>query len=217
MKIDLEQMRAENARGYTTADFSGIKPVIPFLRTHVSPQLAKNLTSFIDRADDIKRAMAHMRQKNQLLSRPSICVSYMSADTGGVYTQAQTYLNAGNRGLFFVWYTLAEAYTDATICINRAEGVLRRGARAEVVLAFQGEVPKDAEKTALRFQRYSELLRMDPTGIALVKHQTEMRLENLFNFPASTETPFYEIFHPTTVLASMYAAEVYKIIYPLSE
>lgn len=213
---DFERMEEEYKK-VTDADVAPVKPVIPYLRVNVSPWMHERVQHFVSEPDSVKKFLSELRNQNPILSRPALCVTFLRRH-GGLYPQAQTFLDQNNRGSFFVWYTLAERYDYSTWCIDRAEGVLRRGARAEVIHAFHGNIPEDGEKVAQRFQMYSEMIERDPTGISLMGYQIRRKLRDLFDFPdPEKRTSFFEVHYPTALLACMYAEELYKDVYPLTE
>lgn len=219
-EIDMNRMREEVAKSFTNSELAVIRPIIPFLRTEVSPSLDGRIATHITLQPDIVgEKLAEIKSRYPQLSRVARCAEYMRNYSGGLTTQAQEYLNQGDRGRFLVWYRLADHYKDSMICIYRAEGVLRRGPRAEVIRAFAPNFPSEQkmEAAAKRFQRYSEILRSDPTGISLMEHRVWVNSRDLFDFPCPRNVTYYEIYSPIVVLAAMYAAEFYRNIYPLSE
>lgn len=219
-EIDMSRMRQEIAKGFTASELATIKPIISFLRTEVSPLLDDRIATHITlQPETVRESLAEIKSRNPQLSRVAQCAAYMENYTAGLATQAQDYLNQGDRGRFYIWYRLAHRYADSTTCIYRAEGVLRRGPREEVIRAFAPNFPseQEMEAAAKRFQRYSEILRSDPTGISLLEHQAWVQSKSLFGFPGPRIGSYHEIDSPMALLAAMYATEVYRNIYPLSE
>ena len=216
-EFNLQQLREEEAKRYKASDLETIKPIVPFLREHVSPVINQIMTDYVIQPEEMARErLIEIRTKQDPCSRALACAIYTGYYTGRLFQQAQDYLDQGNRGYFYTWYTLANNVQDISLCIHRAEGVLRRGARAEVIYAFNGEVPKNAEAVAQRFERYNEILTMDPTGISLMEYQVRRATQDMFDFPNPQKDPYIEFYHPIRVLAAVYAAEVYRNIYPLS-
>lgn len=219
-EIDINRMRDEYAKGFADSELAAIKPIIPFLRTEVSPLLDRKIATHITlQPETVRESLAEIKSRKPRLSRVARCAEYMESHSAGLATQAQDYLNQGDRSRFLVWYRLAEYYKNSIICIYRAEGVLRRGSREEVIQAFAPNLPpaQEMEAAAKRFQRYSEILISDPTGISLVEHQAWVQSRYLFDFPDPRSGAYYEIDRPIALLAAMYATEVYRNIYPLSE
>lgn len=222
VEFDLKQLQAEYKKGFQTWELDSVRPAMEFLRKDVSPWLSRNIKLATKSSESLKTRLVTSRSSLGSVSRPTLCANHIYEEAAtGVYLQAQKALNEEDRGRFLVWYDLAEGVQDAVACIFRAEGVFVRGAKEEVVYALdiKGMSQKALEEAAERFQRYNQMLIQDPTGIALVEYQVSRHLRTLFDFPATGASSYItnDIVFPTNVLARMYAAEVYKIVYPLSE
>lgn len=227
LEVDFDRLRTERANQTVPSNMKDFEASVGTLKECFSPWLTEHLKQIGDDPKTREILAAIQAPNTSTLSKPQRCSIYIDKYEGlELYGQSQIDLEAENTGNFVVFYDLANVVEDAALSIARAEGVFARGAELEALQAFGSYIskpdvaPEIAEQTlkrgAVRFQMYADLMQKNQSGLHVMHYQVISTLNNLFGFPTNTAgSPLKGYALAVNMLGELYAAELYRVIYPL--
>lgn len=220
---EVDFFRLETARKtlWTPTNLSDFKSSVVYLRTHISPIFRNRIDIITQDSETVQTTLVSFKSDDgRPLSRAMRAATYIRRHPiTELYETAQTFLDQDKKGDFVLWYDLAHYARDSAMSIERAEGVFRRGARAETVHAFGSQLPSETEleSASIRFERYNQILIDNRSGQHVMDYQAVRHLEEVFGLTIVDHS--LEEGYPLAIytFAALYASSLYKAVYPLTK